>query len=57
MTQQTEYIARHTRLSCKGYCGDMNVDYWTKETWLQELEEYQVYIINIHIFLSYNKLF
>ncbi|KAF7405409.1 hypothetical protein HZH66_004315 [Vespula vulgaris] len=52
VTQQTEYIARHTRLSCKGYCGDMNVDYWTKETWLQELEEYQVLVMTSQILLD-----
>ncbi|XP_043502989.1 endoribonuclease Dicer isoform X2 [Polistes fuscatus] len=50
--QQSEYIARHTGLSCKGYCGDMNVDYWTKEIWLKELEEHQVLVMTSQILVD-----
>ncbi|XP_015183335.1 PREDICTED: endoribonuclease Dicer isoform X2 [Polistes dominula] len=50
--QQSEYIARHTGLSCKGYCGDMNVDYWTKEIWLNELEEHQVLVMTSQILVD-----
>lgn len=40
--QQTEYIKRHTCLTCKGYSGDMKVDFWSREQWMNELEENQV---------------
>ncbi|XP_047345738.1 endoribonuclease Dicer isoform X1 [Vespa velutina] len=52
VTQQAEYIARHTGLSCKGYCGDMKVDFWTKEIWLKELDEQQVLVMTSQIFLD-----
>ncbi|KAK2580644.1 hypothetical protein KPH14_007750 [Odynerus spinipes] len=52
VTQQAEYIARHTGLQCKGYCGDMNVDIWTKEIWFQEIEENQVLVMTCQIFLD-----
>jgi endoribonuclease Dicer len=40
--QQVEYIRRHTGLTCKGYSGDMQVDFWQKENWLLEIKENQV---------------
>lgn len=40
--QQSDYINRHTDLICKGYSGDMQVDYWKEEQWLAELEANQV---------------
>ncbi|KAI4478811.1 hypothetical protein M0804_011557 [Polistes exclamans] len=52
VVQQSEYIARHTGLSCKGYCGDMNVDYWSKEIWLKELEEHQVLVMTSQILVD-----
>lgn len=44
--QQAEYISRHTDLTCKGYSGDMQVDFWQEEQWLAEIEAYQV--LNLH---------
>ena len=40
--QQSNFLARHTGLKCKGYSGDMQVDYWSDEMWLKEIEENQV---------------
>lgn len=42
--QQAEYMRRHTGLNCKGYSGDMMVDYWKEEQWLAEIEEHEVFI-------------
>lgn len=50
VVQQTEYISRHTGLSCKGYSGDMKVDDWPEEQWLTELEEHEVLIYIIDLF-------
>lgn len=50
VTQQAEYISRHTGLSCKGYSGDMMVDFWQEQQWLTEIEEHQVLISNIDNF-------
>lgn len=47
VSQQTEYLARHTGLRSKGFSGDMQVDYWTKEKWLEEIEE--IPVVTIHI--------
>lgn len=35
----------------------MNVDYWTQEIWLKELEDHQVFMMNVHTFLLYNELY
>jgi len=40
--QQAGYIRRHSRHSVGEYSGDMNVDYWDKEKWQEELSKYQV---------------
>lgn len=42
VSQQSKYISRHTDLTCKGYSGDMQVDYWEEEQWLAEIEANQV---------------
>lgn len=47
--QQSEYISRHTGLSCKGYSGDMLVDFWKEEQWLAEIEEHKVLIYSINL--------
>lgn len=48
--QQADYIRRHTGLTCKGYSGDMNVDYWKEEQWLAEIEANQVLNFLVFIF-------
>jgi len=40
--QQADYIGRHSRHSVGKYSGDMNVDYWSKEKWQEELSKNQV---------------
>jgi len=40
--QQAKYIGRHARHSVGQYSGDMNVDYWSKDKWQEELSKYQV---------------
>ncbi|XP_043279610.1 endoribonuclease Dicer isoform X2 [Venturia canescens] len=52
VSQQSEYIARHTGLACKGFSGDMGVDYWSKEDWLKEIEDNQVLVLVAEICLS-----
>lgn len=47
--QHADYISRHTDLKCKGYSGDMNVDFWEEQQWLQEIEEHEVLIYNIDL--------
>lgn len=47
--QQADYIRRHTGLRCKGYSGDMQVDYWKEEQWQAEVEACQV--INFLVFI------
>ncbi|KAI4489336.1 hypothetical protein M0802_011205 [Mischocyttarus mexicanus] len=52
VTQQSENIARHTSLSCRGYSGDMNLDYWTKEVWMKELDDHQVLVMTSQILVD-----
>ncbi|XP_036140493.1 endoribonuclease Dicer isoform X2 [Monomorium pharaonis] len=52
VTQQADYISRHTGLSCKGYSGDMKVDFWQESQWLTEIEEHQVLVMTAQIFLN-----
>jgi hypothetical protein len=40
--QQAKYIRRHSRHSVGEYSGDMNVDYWSKDNWQEELSKNQV---------------
>ena len=40
--QQSTYIKRHTDLKCKGYSGDMKVDFWSEQQWITEIEEHEV---------------
>lgn len=42
VTQQSAYITRHTDLTCQGYSGDMEVDFWTGSKWHEEFEKNQV---------------
>lgn len=50
--QQCAYIARHTDLTCQGYSGDMNVDFWTKNEWMKEIESNQVLVMTSQIFVN-----
>lgn len=47
--QHTEYIRRHTDLHCKGYSGEMKVDFWSEEQWLAEIEEHKVLLCSINL--------
>ncbi|KAG5314150.1 DICER Endoribonuclease, partial [Acromyrmex insinuator] len=50
--QQSTYIKRHTDLRCKGYSGDMMVDFWMEEEWITEIEEHEVLVMTSQIFLN-----
>ena len=43
VTQQSAFIARHTGLKCKGYSGDMQVDYWSEDQWMDEIKNHEVF--------------
>jgi len=45
--QQAAYIKRHSHHSVGEYSGDMNVDYWSKEKWQEELSKNQVGITDV----------
>jgi hypothetical protein len=45
--QQAAYIRRHSRHSVGEYSGDMNVDYWSKEKWQEELFKHKVGCIDV----------
>ena len=50
VAQQTNYIARHTGLICRGYSGEMGVDYWNKMEWEKEICEVQVREFFLRVF-------
>ncbi|EFN79336.1 Endoribonuclease dcr-1 [Harpegnathos saltator] len=50
--QQTDYIRRHTCLTCKGYSGDMKVDCWKEDQWILELDANQVLVMTAQIFVD-----
>ncbi|KAL7303434.1 hypothetical protein TKK_0004617 [Trichogramma kaykai] len=50
--QQSAFIARHTGLNCKGYSGDMRVDFWNNEVWLHEIVKHEVLVMTAQIFLD-----
>ncbi|XP_018402854.1 PREDICTED: endoribonuclease Dicer [Cyphomyrmex costatus] len=50
--QQSQYIQRHTDLKCRGYSGDMKVDFWSHEEWLSEIEAHEVLVMTSQIFLN-----
>ncbi|XP_046601014.1 endoribonuclease Dicer isoform X4 [Neodiprion lecontei] len=50
--QQLRYLQRHTHLNCSSYTGEMQVDYWSRDKWLQELEDNQVLVMTSQIFLD-----
>ncbi|XP_071570826.1 endoribonuclease Dicer [Temnothorax nylanderi] len=52
VVQQADYISRHTGLKCKGYSGDMKVDFWQEQQWTAEIEEHEVLVMTSQIFLD-----
>ncbi|XP_033323014.2 endoribonuclease Dcr-2 isoform X1 [Megalopta genalis] len=52
VTQQSNYIARTTGLTCGEYYGEKGVDYWSDKEWNTELENHQVLIMTSQIFLD-----
>ncbi|XP_031782799.1 endoribonuclease Dicer [Nasonia vitripennis] len=52
VVQQTAFLTRHTGLVCKGYSGDMGVDFWSKEEWRKEINTNQVLVMTAQIFLN-----
>uniref|UniRef100_A0A0K8S5D2 Uncharacterized protein n=1 Tax=Lygus hesperus TaxID=30085 RepID=A0A0K8S5D2_LYGHE len=52
VTQQANCVASQTPHTVGTYSGDMNVDYWTKEKWLAELDKHEVLVMTAQIFLN-----
>ena len=50
--QQAKAIDLHTALNVKPYCGEMGVDFWTKDVWLKEFEENHVLVMTHQIYLD-----
>lgn len=42
VVQQSAFLSRHTGLVCKGYSGDMGVDFWSNDQWNEEINTNQV---------------
>ena len=52
MEQQAKVIEMHTNLTVKGYIGEMGVDLWTGERWVDEFIQNQVLVMTAQIFLD-----
>ncbi|XP_011871131.1 PREDICTED: endoribonuclease Dicer [Vollenhovia emeryi] len=52
VVQHAEYISRHIGLNCKGYSGDMEVDFWQEQRWLEEIEKHEILVMTSQIFLD-----
>ncbi|XP_046388881.1 endoribonuclease Dicer-like isoform X2 [Ischnura elegans] len=52
VTQQGDYVARHTHLNVGKYSGDLNVDNWSAERWNTELQQNQVIVLTCQILLD-----
>lgn len=50
--QQSEYIATHTDLKVGQYYGELNVDFWEKQKWIDEFENHQVLVFTAQVFLN-----
>ncbi|KAJ8678831.1 hypothetical protein QAD02_014618, partial [Eretmocerus hayati] len=50
--QQSAFFSRHTGLTCKGYSGDMQVDFWSRDQWIEELETNQILVMTAQILLN-----
>ena len=45
VSQQAAYIARHTGLRVRGFCGADGVDHWTRQEWVKAVEDTEVLVI------------
>ncbi len=52
MSQQSEYIEKHTPLKVGRYWGEMGVDYWQNAKWWQELDGHNILVMTRQIFLD-----
>jgi len=50
--QQAKVIGEHTDLKVGSYTGDMNVDAWKLQTWEQEMEKCEVFVMTPQIMLQ-----
>jgi hypothetical protein len=50
--QQSNYIRVHTGLAVGCYYGDLGVDFWRKDKWIEELEAHQVLVFTAQVFLD-----
>ncbi|CAF3586308.1 unnamed protein product [Rotaria sp. Silwood1] len=50
--QQSDYIRIHTDLSVGKYYGELGVDLWEKQRWIDEFEHHQVLVFTAQVFLN-----
>nr|UXX21448.1 endoribonuclease dicer [Calyptrophora lyra] len=50
--QQAKAIERHTSLTVKSFCGEMGVDFWSKDEWMEHFEENHVLVMTHQIYLD-----
>ncbi|CAF4055169.1 unnamed protein product [Rotaria sp. Silwood2] len=50
--QQSDYIHIHTDLSVGQYYGELGVDLWQKQRWIDEFEHHQVLVLTAQVFLN-----
>ncbi|CAF4269686.1 unnamed protein product, partial [Adineta steineri] len=50
--QQSEYIRIHTDLTVGKYYGELKVDLWDNERWINEFEQHQVLVFTAKVFLD-----
>jgi endoribonuclease Dicer len=50
--QQSEYIRVHTDLTVGRYYGELGVDLWQKQRWMEEFEQHQVLVFTAQVFLN-----
>ncbi|XP_051160014.1 endoribonuclease Dicer-like [Leptopilina boulardi] len=52
VSQQTDYLTRHTGLKAKGFSGDMQVDFWDNKKWWSEIEDTPILVMIAQIFVD-----
>lgn len=52
VTQQGQYIQTHTPLSVGTFCGEMGVDNWQCDRWIEKLDDHNVLVMTRQIFLD-----
>lgn len=50
--QHLSYLRRFTPFNVGGYSGDMNVDFWSPQTWEDEFNKNQVLVMTSQILLN-----